>query len=104
VFTDIDRAELMAAAGLEHLPHTKRATYPWLVASNLRHLLDGVSSIPDAILVEHTDPTAPECTPESKPIGKRRVTPIEIKLCLHNLPGAQLEWPGLSTRPDLPHH
>jgi hypothetical protein len=91
VFTDVGRAEHMAAAGLEHLPNMKRAIPTWLVAPTLQHLLGGVGSIPDAILVEHTDPTAPECTPDSIPIGSRRVTLIEIKFCPDTLPGAQLE-------------
>jgi hypothetical protein len=92
VFTDVGRAEYMAAAGLEHLPNMKRATPPWLVAPTLQHLLGGVGSIPDAILVEHAHrPTAPECTPDSIPIGSRRVTLIEIKFCPGTLPGAQLE-------------
>jgi ribonuclease HI len=91
VMTDVGRAELMAEAGLEHLPHTKRAIPPWLVAPTLQHKLPGVGSIPDAILVEHTDTTAPECTPESIPISSRRVTLIEIKFCPDTRPGAQLE-------------
>ncbi len=69
----------------------KRSIPPWLVAPTLQHLLGGVGSIPDAILVEHTDPTAPECTPDSIPIGSRRVTLIKIKFCPDTLPGAQLE-------------
>ncbi len=77
VLTDVGQAKLMAAANTCH--------------TQGHPPLGGVGSIPDAKLVGHTDPTAPECTPDSIPIGSRRVTRIEIKFRPDTLPGAQLE-------------